>query len=84
MCTGIGADDCSDSAAFLRSEGPFYPPGACLQAFVLPRAGHDLNLSLNARSFFGVAARWANRWIGADAAAPEHHCDGPAGPVSTG
>lgn len=81
MCVGIGADDCSDSAALLRSETPYYGPGACLQAFVLPRAGHVLNLSLNARSFFSVAAHWTNRWIGAGSPAPKPHCDGPAGPI---
>lgn len=74
MCVGVGGVDCSSSASLLRSEAPFYGRAACLRAFVLPRAGHDLNLSLNAASFFAEAARWANRWVGAHAPAPRHRC----------
>jgi pimeloyl-ACP methyl ester carboxylesterase len=81
MCKGVGADDCSTSSAFLRSEAPFYAPSACLQAYVLPKAGHDLNLSLNAQSFFQVAKRWAHRWVGASGPVKAHHCDGPVGPA---
>jgi hypothetical protein len=54
---------------------------ACLRAFVLPRAGHDLNLSQNARSFSSVAARWANTWVGVHGRAPRYRCDGRAGPA---
>lgn len=82
MCKGLGADDCSSSSALLRSEAPFYSPSACLQAYVLPKAGHDLNLSLNAQSFFQVAKRWANTWVGASGSVRAHHCDGPVGPAS--
>lgn len=82
MCTGLGADNCSNSSAFLRSEGPFYSPSSCLQAYVLPGAGHAINLSLNAQSFFGVAERWANRWIGSSGPLKAHQCDGPAGPAT--
>lgn len=74
MCVGIGADDCASSSALLASEAPYYGRDACVRAFVLPGAGHDLNLSLNARSFFAVAARWANTWIGAHGSAPRHQC----------
>lgn len=82
MCTGLGADDCSSSSALLRSEGPYYQPSACLQAFVLPDAGHDLNLSLNAQAFFAVAERWANSWVGTYGPVKAHQCDGPAGPAT--
>jgi pimeloyl-ACP methyl ester carboxylesterase len=82
MCKGLGGDDCANSSTFLRSEAPFYSPSACLQAYVLPKAGHDLNLSLNAQSFFQVAKRWANRWVGASGPVKAHHCNGPAGPAN--
>ena len=75
MCVGIGADDCTSSSALARNEAPYYGHNACLRAFVLPGAGHDLNLSLNARSFFSVAARWANTWVGAHGPAPRHQRD---------
>lgn len=82
MCGPLGTN-CSTSAAFLHAEAPFYgTPGACLQAYVLPDAGHVINLSLNARDFFGVATRWADRWVGSNGPEPAHNCTGPAGPAS--
>jgi pimeloyl-ACP methyl ester carboxylesterase len=81
MC-GTGGTNCSTSTTLLNAEAPFYNPAACLQSYVLPRAGHDINLSLNAQSFFGAAARWANRWIASTGAEPPHNCTGPAGPAS--
>jgi pimeloyl-ACP methyl ester carboxylesterase len=81
MC-GTGGTNCSTSAALLNAEAPFYSPAACLQSYVLPGAGHDLNLSLNAQSFFGVAARWADRWIASAGPEPPRDCAGPAGPAS--
>ena len=82
MCTGLGADDCSNSTTLLRSEELFYSPSACLQSYVLPNAGHDLNLSMNAPSFFQVAERWANKWVGASGPMKAHRCDGPVGPAA--
>lgn len=82
MCAGPGADNCSSSLAFLRSEEPYYSPSACLQAYVLRDAGHVINLSLNAQSFFQVAKRWADRWVGASGPLQKHHCAGPAGPAT--
>lgn len=82
MCVGPGADNCSSSSAFLRSEEPYYSPSSCLQAYVLPGAGHDINLSLNAQSFFHVAKRWADRWVGTSGPLKRHRCTGPAGPAT--
>ena len=81
MCTSPGAGDCSTSSAYLRSEAPFYSPQSCLQAYVLPEAGHDIDLSLNNQLFFQVAERWANRWVGSSGPQPAHHCNGPVGPA---
>lgn len=64
MCGPLGTN-CSTSAALLNAEAPFYGNhGTCLQAYVLPNAGHDIDLSLNAQDFFNVATRWADRWVG--------------------
>ena len=82
MCTSPGTGDCSTSSAYLRSEAPFYSPQSCLQAYVLPEAGHDIDLSLNNQLFFQVAQRWANRWVGSSGPLPAHNCDGVAGPAS--
>ncbi|MEA2272682.1 MAG: hypothetical protein QOI98_1390 [Solirubrobacteraceae bacterium] len=76
--------DCSSSSSLLDSEARFYGPRACLQAYVLDRAGHDINLHLNAPDFFAVAARWADRWVGSSAAptSDRRRCTGPVGPAS--
>lgn len=60
LCTANVAAGCSSAAALLRHEAPFYGPRACLESYVLPGAGHDLNLALNASSFFAEVSRWAN------------------------
>jgi pimeloyl-ACP methyl ester carboxylesterase len=82
MC-GLLGTNCSTSSTLLDAEAPFYGnPATCLQSYVLPHAGHDINLSLGANKFFGVANRWANRWVGSNGTAPKHTCSGPAGPAS--
>lgn len=82
MCKGLGADDCTNSSTFLQSEAPYYSPSACLQSYVLPNAGHDLNLSLNAQSFFQVAKDWASKWVSPNGPVTADHCDGPVGPMA--
>lgn len=82
MCKGLGGDDCTNSSTFLRSEAPFYSPSTCLQSYVLPNAGHDLDLSLNAQSFFQVAKLWASKWVSASGSLKAQHCDGPVGPMA--
>jgi hypothetical protein len=63
MC-GANATNCSSASALLAAEAPFYSRAACLEAYVLPGAGHDINLHLDAQKFFAVAARWSDRWVG--------------------
>jgi len=60
---------CADSTAVLSREKADYAPQACLTAEVLPGAGHDTNLHLNAHQWFAAAGDWATRRIGAD---PNH------------
>ncbi|WP_258081656.1 alpha/beta hydrolase [Nocardia nova] len=43
---GGSPTDCSSAEALYRSERPFFPR-AMLQTYVLPRAGHSMNLALN-------------------------------------
>ena len=82
MCS-LGASNCSTASTLLAAEAPFYSRAACLQAYVLPGAGHDMNLHLNAQDFYAVAARWSDRWIGSSAAGVHHlRCTGPVGPAT--
>lgn len=73
MCVGSLATDCSSSSALLASERPYYGGNACLRAYVLPAAGHDINLAQNARDFFAVAAQWSATWVGTGDA-PSRQC----------
>ena len=52
-----------------------YSPKACLETFVLPNSGHDMNLHPNAPDWFKVANEWVARRVGATVkAAPTELC----------
>ena len=55
---GAGATDCSEPESVLERERPYYPASPRLDAFVLPGAGHDLNLAHDAATFFAAVHRW--------------------------
>jgi pimeloyl-ACP methyl ester carboxylesterase len=55
--------NCSDPTALKSSETPYFSPAAELQTFVLPGAGHDVDLSLNAAQWFAAALGWSQRWF---------------------
>ncbi|PXY23847.1 hypothetical protein BAY59_27385 [Prauserella coralliicola] len=61
FCGGITGTDCSSSKTLMEQERPFYPPDAELEAFVLPDAGHDINLQRNSAAWFTVAEQWLAR-----------------------
>jgi pimeloyl-ACP methyl ester carboxylesterase len=67
---------CADADAFLAREGSNYTPQSCLEAFVLPNAGHDINLHKNSHPWFEAASSWVNRHVGSDAA---HLAESPCG-----
>ncbi|HEX7660593.1 MAG TPA: alpha/beta fold hydrolase [Pseudonocardiaceae bacterium] len=56
---------CTNATMVRDREAPAFSPQACLSAYVLPNAGHDINLELNAPDWFAAA----NRWTGAALAA---------------
>jgi pimeloyl-ACP methyl ester carboxylesterase len=51
---------CDNAAAFLAREGQYYTPQSRLDAFVLPNAGHDINLQNNAHQWFDFANSWTD------------------------
>ncbi len=61
---------CQDANTILLREAPDYSAQACLEAFVLPTAGHDMNLHLNAKSWFVAANDWVARRVGKDTTHP--------------
>lgn len=64
----VGQQDlffCSDAACSnAQAETTFYGPQAQLELQVLPGFGHDLNLHLNAPTWFALARDWSDRHFG--------------------
>ncbi len=60
---GLSLTDCASADALYRSEKPFYP-NADVEAYVLPGAGHSMNLALNSRDFFARATEWISAHVG--------------------
>ncbi|MFN6471739.1 MAG: alpha/beta hydrolase [Nostoc sp. SerVER01] len=66
----IGQKDnffCSDNVCSRENvtafEKQFFSPKAQLQVYVLPRAGHSVNLHLNAYNWYKVAGQWSDRFV---------------------
>lgn len=55
---------CKDAATILGREQSNFGPAACLEAYVLPNAGHDTNLHYNAEDWFKQAAAWSDKRVG--------------------
>jgi pimeloyl-ACP methyl ester carboxylesterase len=60
---GASLTNCASDATLHASEAPFFSPAAQLQTTVVPDAGHDLNLQLNADVFFARAQRWFTQFF---------------------
>jgi hypothetical protein len=65
---------CANSAAIMARESANYSPQACLRAFVLPGAGHSINLHPDAPEWFAVADTWSDRHVGPFAGRPADRC----------
>jgi pimeloyl-ACP methyl ester carboxylesterase len=62
--TFCGVPTCSQPGSAAASEPLYYPPAAQLELHVVPNAGHDLNLHLNAHTWFAIAQEWLDRRFG--------------------
>ena len=58
FCNGLLAGDCSSSEALRESERAFYGPDAEVDAIVVPGAGHDVTLELNAPETNAAIQDW--------------------------
>lgn len=67
FCTGNICESAENVAAF---EAPFFSPEANLQTYVLPGAGHSINLAPNAPDWFEAARQWSDRYVGPTASVP--------------
>lgn len=55
---GADGTDCSSSASLRAAEAPFYAASPSFTAYVLPQAGHDVNLHYHAGGWYGYAIGW--------------------------
>jgi pimeloyl-ACP methyl ester carboxylesterase len=65
---------CADAQAVLARESADFSSAACLEAYVLPTAGHSVNLHLNAPAWFAAATTWTTERVGTQAAPPPQPC----------
>jgi pimeloyl-ACP methyl ester carboxylesterase len=65
---------CLNSQAVLAREQGSYGPQACLEAFVLPGAGHSINLHRNAEEWFNAGISWIDRRVGVTTGPPAQVC----------
>lgn len=63
-CSSAVGLSCANGPAIMAREQASFSPQACLTAMLLPNAGHDTNLHLNARQWFAAAALWADKRVG--------------------
>lgn len=57
--TRLGGSDCSFPEALVKDERPHLGPHVpSVDAFILPRAPHDLNQALNAQEYFTAVNNW--------------------------
>ncbi|MGQ4646299.1 alpha/beta fold hydrolase [Lyngbya aestuarii] len=68
FCTGNICDSAQSVADF---EAPFFSPEANLQVYVLPNAGHSINLHQNAAEWYEAARQWSDLYVGATVTASQ-------------
>jgi hypothetical protein len=64
---------CADDEAIIAREAADFAPQACLEAYVLPKSGHDVNLHPDAHKWFHRASHWIARRVGRSMSQPPTH-----------
>lgn len=63
FCSGPLSSDCSGAAALYWQEAPYFCAAARLRTYVLPGAGHDVNLERNAADYRRAVADWLGQFV---------------------
>ena len=71
-----GALDCTDHAAVLAHETPYFPPATCFELTMLEDVNHNANLHKNAQSTFALILNWIARRAGTGSESPTDSCSG--------
>lgn len=58
--------NCGDAAALKAREAPYYTGASCVEAYVLPGSGHDVNLATDTSDYQQAVTSWANASVGPD------------------
>ena len=58
FCDGVGGTDCSNVATVRAAEAQYFTEAPALDVFVLPGAGHAINLSRRASAWFARSVQW--------------------------
>lgn len=67
---GMLTADCGSSQALADYERPWYGPQATVEACVVPQAGHDVQLELNAPTTDARMLRFADQYVGRGTGTP--------------
>jgi hypothetical protein len=63
FCSAVSGN-CDSAAALEASEAPFFAASPCLDTYVLPGAGHDLNLATDTGEYQRAVISWADTFVG--------------------
>ena len=66
--------DCTDHAAVVANEEPYFPPASCLEVTVLDDTNHNANLHINAPEVFQLMQDWVARRVGSAGNAATDPC----------
>lgn len=68
---GDGGADCSSAAALIAQEAPLYGSQTpCMEAFITPEAGHNVNAFFSSQTSFGAIVDFLDAHIGAGESTP--------------
>ncbi|MCM6775927.1 alpha/beta hydrolase [Nocardia sp. CDC159] len=60
LSCGVDFSICRDAAVLHAAESPYFSPAARLHTYVLPGAGHSVNLAPSTESYQAAVLSWAN------------------------
>lgn len=61
VCVG---SNCGNAAALKFREAPYYIGTSCLETYILPGSGHDINLATDTTDYQQTVKNWANTFVG--------------------
>jgi len=74
LCNSDPAFSCANNATILARESSHFAAQTCLEAYVQPKSGHDINLHPNAHLGFETTLDWTNRRVGTNGTQPTDPC----------